>query len=274
MLPLRVAQASARQLLPVQIISLQGISDADFSAFPTAVCGIAEAGRILRTLTESGCDAVTLAGVVKRPDFRHLKPDWRGATLLPRVVAAAADGDGALLRVLVEILEAEGLTVVGAEEIVADFILPAGALGAVLPTESELSDIRKGAAVVAALGPFDVGQGAVVEGGFVLAVEAAEGTDAMLERCATLRAAFAAPEVGGATRSGVLVKCPKPGQERRVDLPTIGVETIRRAHAAGLAGVAAESGGAIIVDPDLTIAEADRRQVFVYGFVRSESGSV
>ncbi len=269
-LPLRIAETCAQQGRLVHVIALQGIADADFSAFQTEFCGIAEAGRILKALGAAGCDAVTLAGVVRRPDFRHLRPDWRGARLLPRVVAAAAEGDGALLRVLVDTLEAEGFTVVGADEIVSEFSVRPGPIGAVAPNEIDLVDIAKGAALVAALGPFDVGQGAVVANGFVLAVEAAEGTDAMLERCAALIGAFTAAGEGTRPRSGVLVKRPKPGQERRVDLPTIGVETIVRAHACGLAGVAVEAGGAIIIDPEKSIAEADRRGLFIYGFSAPE----
>ncbi len=269
-LPLRIAETCAQQGRPVHIIALQGIADADFSAFQTEVCGIAEAGKILKALGAAGCDAVTLAGVVRRPDFRHLRPDWRGARLLPSVVAAAAEGDGALLRVLVTTLESEGFGVIGAEEIVSEFAVRAGAIGAVAPNDVNLADIAKGAALVAALGPFDVGQGAVIANGFVLAVEAAEGTDAMLERCAALIDTFTAAGEGARPLAGVLVKRPKPGQERRVDLPTIGVQTIVRAHACGLAGVAVEAGGAIIIDPKQSIAEADRRGLFIYGFTAAD----
>ena len=261
-LPVRVAEACARRGDPVFVVPLAGIADHDFSAFEHAPCAIGEGGKMLRSLRDAGCDAVTLAGVVKRPDFSSLKVDWRGAAVVSRLIVAGRKGDGGLLEVLVETFGAEGFAVVGADEVTGDLTAPAGALGAVAPSLEDMADVRKADAVVSALVPFDVGQAAVVADGFVLAIEAAEGTDAMLARCASL-------DFGGGRR-GVLVKRPKPGQELRVDLPTIGAETVRRVHAAGLSGVAVVAGKALVIDADETRAEADRLGVFVYGYDASE----
>jgi hypothetical protein len=248
------------------VVRLAGVADAIYPSHASAECGMAEAGKILRALRDSGCDAVTLAGVVRRPDFSKLKPDWRGAALLPRVIAAAAKGDGALLNVLVETLEAEGFLVVGAEAVLATLAAPAGPIGALSPDRDQWADIRKAAAIIAALGPFDVGQAAVVASGFTLAIEAAEGTDGVLARCAALPVSAR----GGEKRNGVLVKMPKPGQERRVDLPTVGVETLKGAHAAGLAGIAVEAGATLVIDIDAVRWEADSLSLFVYGFTLAE----
>lgn len=261
-LPRRLAEAAGAPF----VVRLAGIADEDFSPFANAECGIAEVGKTIRLLKDAGCDAVVLAGVVRRPDFSSLKPDWRGAALLPRVIAAAAKGDGAMLSVLVETLEGEGFRVIGAEEVFDELAAPAGAIGSHAPSEENWSDIRKGAAIVNALGPFDVGQAAVVASGHTLAIEAAEGTDRMLERCAALPASAR----GGEKRNGVLVKRPKPGQELRVDLPTIGVETVRRADAAGLSGIAVQAGRALLIDREAIAREADARGVFVFGFQLAE----
>lgn len=261
-LPRRIADAAARPF----VVRLAGIADADFSGVDGAECGIAEAGKMLRLLKEATCDGVVLAGVVKRPDFSKLRPDWRGAALLPQVIAAAAKGDGAMLDVLVRTLEAEGFTVVGAEEVFADLVAPPGPVGAAAPSLENWADIRKAAAIIAALGPFDVGQAAVVASGHTLGIEAAEGTDALLDRCAE----FPPSARGGDRRNGVLVKRPKPGQELRVDLPTLGVETVRRAAAAGLSGVAFEAGAALLIDREGVAREADRLGVFAYGFTGAE----
>ena len=265
-LPAAIARSAVSSGGAPFVVRLDGIADADFSSFENAVSGIAEAGNTIRSLKDAGCDAVCLAGVVRRPDFSKLKPDWRGAALLPRVIAAAAKGDGAMLATLVETLEAEGFLVIGAEEIFADLAAPAGAIGAHAPTPGNFDDIRKAAAIIAALGPFDVGQAAVVASGHTLGVEAAEGTDALLARCA----AMPADARGGEKRNGVLVKRPKPGQELRVDLPTIGLETVRRADAAGLSGVAVEAGCALLVDREALVREADARGLFIYGFTAAE----
>ena len=257
-LPVRIVQACRTAGRDFFLIRLAGSADAELADSPGEDCAIGEAGKIIRTLKQQDCDAVVYAGMVKRPDFSSLKVDWRGAALLPKIIAAAARGDGAILNVLVETLEAEGLLVIGADEICEDAACETGAIGVLSPRAEHFADIRKAAAIVHALGPFDVGQGAVVANGFVVAVEAAEGTDAMLERCATI--------ANDASRGGVLVKRPKPAQELRIDLPVIGAETVRRAGEAGLAGIAVEAGRAIIIDRAETAALADKLGLFVYGF--------
>ncbi|GJL91382.1 LpxI family protein [Hyphococcus sp.] len=261
-LPVRIAAASAAQGAQYHVIRLAGMTDPALLDMPGDDCAIGEAGKIIRILKQENCDAVVFAGHVPRPDFSSLKADWRGAAMLSKVLAAAARGDGALLSVLVETLESEGMIVIGVEEAVQGLTAPAGALGAVVPTDQNIADIRKAAWVVQALGPFDVGQGAVVAAGLVLAIEAAEGTDAMLVRCAMLP--------NSVNQGGVLVKRPKPGQELRIDLPVIGAETIRCAAHAGLAGIAVEEGVALIIDIDEVVALADEAGLFVYGFTAQE----
>ena len=224
-----------------------------------------EIGKILRALKTEECDAVVFAGSVKRPDFESLIPDWRGAALLPKVLAAAARGDGALLSVMVDTTEAEGFLVVGADEVMQGLKAPAGAITQKTPSADDLEDIRKAAAVINALGPFDVGQAAIVANGLVLALEAAEGTDAMLQRCAGL-----ADAVKGGAHVGVLVKRPKPGQELRIDLPVIGPATVSQAKEAGLRGIAVEAGAALIIDRNIVVEQADKANLFVYGFSSEE----
>lgn len=265
-LPAELAQFCLNAGKPFHIIRLSGFADEHVARFPGEDCGIAEAGKLIRLLKDHDCDSVVLAGLVSRPDFSKLKPDWRGAALLPKVIEAARRGDGAMLGVLVQTLEAEGFIVVGAEEVHGGLVAGAGVLGAIAPNEAHHADICKAAAVVRALGSFDIGQGAIVAAGHVLAVEAAEGTDAMLSRCV----AFSDDMRGGEGRHGVLVKKPKPEQELRVDLPTIGVETVRGVVAAKLAGIAVEAGRAIIMDADIVVREADDNGVFVYGFTAEE----
>ena len=261
-LPVRIVAACAAQGADHHVIRLAGCADAALVDAPGDDCAIGEAGKIIRILKQENCDAAVFAGIVQRPDFASLKADWRGAALLPKIIAAAARGDGAILSVLVETLESEGLIVIGVEEAVQELTARSGAIGALTPSDMNLDDMRKAAEIVHALGPFDVGQGAVVGNGLVLAIEAAEGTDAMLDRCATLSNDIA--------KGGVLVKRPKPGQELRIDLPVIGAETIRRAAQAGLAGVAVEAGVALIIDLEEVASLADEAGLFVYGFTAQE----
>ena len=202
-----------------------------------------------------------LVGPIRRPSLLDLRPDAEGARLLARIGRAAFAGDDGLLAAVVRVFGEEGFRVLGAHEILSEALGPAGLLSRIAPDGVSMADIQRGIAVARALGAVDVGQGCVVQQGLVLAVEAAEGTDAMLARCAPL----ALPG-----RGGVLVKLVKPGQERRADLPTIGPETIRGAIAAGLRGVAFEAGGTIIAQRDAAVAAADEAGLFLLGLEPDE----
>ena len=265
MLPVRIAQAEQQAGREPFIVRL--FDDEPLTAFQHKDHSIAEVGGVIRTLRAAGCDAVCFAGIVKRPNFAKLRPDWRGARLLPKVVAAALRGDGAIIDVVVSVFEEEGFRVVGADEAALGLQVDHGPLGRFHPASHDFDDIRKAAALIEAIGPFDVGQAAIIRRGFVLAVEAAEGTDEMLERCANLPENLKGFEPGEEERlRGVLVKVPKPGQELRVDLPTLGVSTVENAHAAGLAGIAVRGQQALVVDRRAVQQRADELGLFVYAF--------
>jgi|SRR5579871_883706 len=269
-LPLAIARASEADGRSVFVVALDGMAAAaDVAAFPHAFVSLGELGKAIRILRDAGCSEVAFAGKVSRPEFSKLKVDVKGALALPRVIAAATKGDDALLRALVGIIEGEGFRVVGSTDAAATLAAPSGAIGRLKPTTEQERDIRQAVRVVGAIGALDIGQAAVVCEGLVLAVEAAEGTDAMLQRVAGLPAALRGT---GENRKGVLVKSVKPEQERRVDLPVIGIRTVELAAAAGLAGIAVEAGAALIVNRARVAEEADRRGLFVIGFAPEEYG--
>ncbi|MCA8889881.1 MAG: UDP-2,3-diacylglucosamine diphosphatase LpxI [Parvularculaceae bacterium] len=264
-LPIQVAKQVAERGNDIHVIVLDTVSDHRVRALADTVVSIGQVGKIINTLKSNNCDAVVLAGYVKRPDFKNLKLDMKGASLLPRAIRAAKTGDGSLLSFVVEVLEQEGFIVIGAHELSKTLIIAAGALGKFAPNEEQIRDIRKGAALISALGAFDVGQATVVADGFVLAIEAVEGTDAMLRRCAAVT-----PEIRGEEANGVLVKRTKPGQELRVDLPTIGVNTVQASIEANLKGIAVEAGKTIILEPSRVAELADKHGLYVYAFCEHE----
>jgi UDP-2,3-diacylglucosamine hydrolase len=256
-LPGQVAAAARAAGRSVFLIGLEGFADpAVLAPWPHEFVRILAAGRILAALREHGCEDLVLVGPVRRPSLLDLRPDAEGARVLARIGRAAFAGDDGLLAAVVRVFAEEGFRVLGAHEILDEALGPAGLLSHAAPDAVALADIRRGVLVARALGAIDVGQGCVVQQGIVLAVEAAEGTDAMLARCAAL----AAPG-----RGGVLVKLVKPGQDRRADLPTVGPETLRGAAGAGLRGVAFEAGGTILAERDATIAVADAAGLFLLG---------
>lgn len=240
--------------------------EAAFASHPGAAHGLGQMGARMAALREAGCDAVVMIGSVPRVDLRALEWDEGGRAMIPALAAAAPQGDDALLRALLQEHEKQGFRMIGAEAAMADLLAPQGAWGAE-KLGAHAADMQRAAQIASAIGALDIGQGAVVCAGLVLAVEAQEGTDAMLARVAQLPA-----DLRGAAgaRRGVLVKRPKPIQERRIDLPVIGVRTIERAAAAGLAGVAVEAGGALVARRPDVIAAADTAGLFVYGFTRAE----
>ncbi|HEY0598759.1 UDP-2,3-diacylglucosamine diphosphatase [Brevundimonas sp.] len=264
-LPLSVAARCEAEGRPVFVIRLAGFADPHLARYPGVDAGMAEIGRVLSALKKAGCDAVCFAGTVSRPDFRSLKPDFKGMTLLPGIVAEAAKGDDALLRKILSVFEGEGYAVEGADDILGGETLPAGALGAVTPTPEQLQDLRKALHVAEKAGELDIGQGAVVCDGLVLAVEAQEGTDAMLARVAGLPADLRGSATG---RKGALGKAPKPIQDLRVDMPVMGALTVELAAAAGLAGVGGVAGKLILIDHPAIVEAADRLGLFVWGETR------
>ena len=230
--------------------------------FPHQEIRLGAAGEILAALRCAGCKDLVLIGPVRRPSLVSVRPDVEGARIMARIGRAAFTGDDGLLAAVVRVLGEEGFRVIGAHEVLTEAVGAAGVLGRHGPDDAARADIARGRAVVRALGQADVGQGCIVQQGIVLAVEAIEGTDAMLGRAAGL----ARPGPGG-----VLIKLVKPGQDRRADLPTIGPNTIKAAAAAGLRGIAFEAGGTLLIDRDGCIAGADAAGLFLLG-IEPDSG--
>ena len=261
-LPLEIAEHCRRSGRPLFVIRLRGFAEPALSAYEGAEVGLAELGKCVKALKRAGCQAVCLAGRVTRPDFAQLTPDLRGFAALPGAIAAGRKGDDALLRFLIGEFEKEGFGVEGADAVMGELGLPPGPLGRHAPAAEQLADARLAVETARAIGRLDIGQAAVVCDGLILAVEAQEGTDAMLERVAGLPAHLHGRE--GAAR-GVLAKTPKPIQETRVDLPTIGLATVRRCAAAGLAGIVGEAGRLLVLDRAEAIALADELGLFILG---------
>ena len=214
----------------------------------------------LRALERDGVGQVIFAGAVTRPRLDPALLDEATASLLPRLMAAMAQSDDATLRVVIELFEEFGFSVVGVESVAPALLPGAGVLaGSVAPRDE--ADAARAAAIVAALGAVDVGQGAVVAQGLCLGVEALPGTDAMLEAVAGLKPGLRPDPAQG---RGVFYKAAKPGQDRRIDLPTIGPETLRGVAAAGLAGVAFEAGSVICLELDAMQRLAGELEIFLW----------
>jgi len=258
-LPVHVARRAREQGREVFILGFHGLADEGITAFAHDWMRWGQIGRMLRLLRAHGCREIVIVGSVRRPKLKSLRIDAGLIRHAPVIYRLTRGGDDAVLTRVVRFFEHQGFIVRGAHEIATDLSAPDGRLTQAAPREQEQADIAKALAVLAALGPHDVGQAAVVARGYVLAVEAAEGTDEMLRRCAGLR------QWGLSTRHGVLVKGPKPGQELRVDMPVIGPRTAELAAEAGLAGIAVLRGQVMLAEPQKLIETADSLGLFVLG---------
>lgn len=233
----RHAHESGRQL---HIVAIEGEAENAVEAYPHDWVKWGEIGKILNILKRQDCRELVIIGSVSRPDLSHVRLDFGAIWNLPFILSLTVGGDDSVLSRVVRFFEEKGVTVRGAHEVAPDLTVPRKVLSSRTPSKEHDGDIAIGFDLMQALGPFDVGQAAVVSRGHVIAVEGAEGTDAMLERCAGLR------QWGRKRRTGILVKCPKPGQELRVDMPAIGVRTLEKAHDAGLAGIALRAGQVLL----------------------------
>jgi DUF1009 family protein len=242
---------------PFHVLALTGHADPTvIGDAPADWIRLGEAGTGFDRLRAVDVREVVMIGPVRRPGFRELAPDWRTAKFFAKVGFKALGDDGLLRSVIAEI-EAEGFRVVGIDALMTDLLAPAGRFGRLEPDDQARADIARGREVAYGLGRLDVGQSVVVQQGIVLGVEAVEGTDALIRRAGELRRSGP---------GGVLVKIRKPGQERRIDLPTIGQETVRAVAAAGLRGIAVEAGGTLVAGRATVTELADELGLFIFGF--------
>jgi len=266
-LPLQIAQAQQKAGREVFIIGINNEAEAAISAFPHQWCELIELKKSAEYLRQAGCKELVVIGAVQRPNLDKMKDDEGGQWVMQKVMQNEQWGDDVLLSTVIEYFATQGLQVRPAEAFYEPLKGPLGQQGALAMGTHE-ADALRGVDVARAIGRLDIGQCVVVARRITLAVEGPEGTDAMLARVEGLPEALRGT---AEARCGVLVKLPKPQQDRRVDLPTIGVATVTQAAQAGLAGIVYEAGGAILADVQATIAAANAAGLFLLGIEKSEN---
>jgi DUF1009 family protein len=262
-IPIAVAKAVEARGRAVMLFPVHGFADKAVERFPHHWVHLGAVGRLLSAMRKAGCREVVLIGSLVRPRPWHVRFDLTTVFVLAKLVPHFRGGDDKLLKAVAAMFEERGFRLVGAHEAAPEILMAEGVAGKVKPSAAEQEDIELGREVLGAIGPYDIGQAVAVANRHVVAVEAAEGTAGMLARIGELRSAG---RLKLPARAGVLVKAPKPGQDRRVDLPAIGPDTVTQAKAAGLAGIAVEAGSTIVADTSALIRAADKAGIFVIGF--------
>jgi UDP-2,3-diacylglucosamine hydrolase len=260
--PIQVAQAALQQGRNPVMVGVVGAADKRIEAFPHFWVHMGEVGKLFRSLKERDIGEIAIVGAMTRPEFSDLRLDWGALRRFSGLASLFRGGDNRLLVGIAGFFEKEGVAVVGVHQIAPQLLVSPGALSALAPSAQAQADARIGAGLIAALSPWGAGPAVVVANGRVLAVEAAEGTDAMLARIADLRAAHRLRLRG---KAGVLVKAPKRDQDMRLDMPAVGLRTIEGARRAELEGIALSSGRVLIADRAAFVRAADEAGLFVFG---------
>lgn len=259
-LPRTLIQACEASGRPYYVLAVEDAADEETVALTNdnyTWCRLGAIGKALDIMRKEGVEEIVMAGSVSRPKLSGLRPDLKGTKLLARLGSSLLGGDNELLSSIVEFLEEEGFRVTGVEAVVQDLLAPEGLIGSIYPDKKAQADIAYAARIARTVGELDIGQAVIVQNNQVLGIEAVEGTDALIRRCADLKTE---------DKGGVLVKVKKPQQERRVDLPTIGIDTVERVAGCGFAGIAVEAGASLIINRREVARAADKLGIFVVGF--------
>lgn len=263
-LPVEIARSVSEQGQNPFVLIVAGESspDSGLDRYDHEVLALEELGSLIATLKRHRVTHVVLAGEIRRrPRLSAIRINLGLLAIIPLVVSALARGDDGLLRVVIRGLEGRGFTVLGAHQLVPELVAGEGPLTRKAPAPSDKANLNAAYKAAKAIGSLDIGQGAVAIGGRVIALEGIEGTNGMLERVKDLRQHGRLAGKSG----GVLVKCAKPSQEMRADMPAVGPQTVELAHAAGLSGIGVEAGRSLVMDGPEMIARADELGLFVVG---------
>jgi UDP-2,3-diacylglucosamine hydrolase len=218
-------------------------------------------GQIKKTfdlLKKHNISCVSFIGSVNRPSLSNVKTDIEASLFLPKMgFKKFVGGDDKLLSSLMGLFEQQGFHILPATSIASSMKAEKGTLGKIAPKKHEIKDIEEGASILDLISSADIGQALVIEKGYVLGVEAAEGTQRLIKRCKSLKKEQ--------NKCGVLVKIKKKNQDTRVDLPSIGVKTIDAVKNAGLRGIAIQSEYSIIIDKEKVIKKANENNIFLVG---------
>jgi len=264
-LPFVLFQHLAKQEDPPIVCAMQGFEP---ELKPNITFRIEHLGSFLQTLVEEGVTHACMAGAVRRPDVDPAEIDEKTAPLVSGLQAAMGKGDDGALRWIISLFEDSGFTVIGAAELMPELLPPTGVLTKVGPNAANSDDAKLGDKTMQVMGAADTGQACLIKQGKVISREGPSGTDAMILSHQPAVRSVAAPmsnfypgflmdTVRGLlwwrraypkSRGAILFKAPKPGQDRRADLPVIGPETARNAVAAKLAGIVVEDGGVMVLD--------------------------
>lgn len=265
-LPIKVAEQCKKNNMDLFVVLLKGFADKkSFIDYSTNIVSfrLGAAGGIPSYLNKYGVQKIIFSGFIKRPSLHHLFPNRKTLSYLKKIhhqkkiSGHEAQGDDRLLSTIIHILQEDGFEVISNQDVLPQILFEnVGVVGSVAPSESAIQDIKYGFKVSQELGRLDVGQSVVVQQGVILALEGVEGTEELIKRSKELSKRGEKPS---------LVKSCKPHQDKRVDMPTVGLQTLQQAYKSGLQGIALHSKNLIVLDLEDMIDFANKKGLFIYG---------
>jgi len=255
-LPSQLISTCRKKNIEPYIVGIEGQTNEDLKEDnPFFWTHLGSAGKIIKYFRFHDIKDLVMIGHIKRPAFNELKPDLKAVQIISRIGMKAL-GDNGLLTALKSELEREGFKLHGIHKFCDNLFVREGLVGSVKPKQEDQASIERGVKVSQGIGQMDVGQSVIIQNGIIIGVEAIEGTDGLISRCKHLL------KKG---RGGILVKTCKPNQDKDLDLPTIGVQTVENAYQSGLVGIVIQAEHVIMTDPEAVAQLADKHKIFVLG---------
>ena len=210
-------------------------------------------GKIIKILKENKCKTILFAGKVNKPNFSKLRLDLKGMYYIPRIIKSSRVGDAAILKEIIEIFKKEGIKTIDSTKFIPELVLKKGNHTIIKPNRLDKMDITRGIKKLKGINNYDHTQGVIVRDKKVVAIEDNRGTQKMLKEFKNKKL----------KKSGVLVKFPKRKQDLRIDLPTIGFETLIGCKKAGLKGIVLKNNQNIFLDKRKCINFANKNKMFI-----------
>jgi len=255
-LPAQLVSTCLHKNITPHIVAIKGHAHPDLVGEHSHFwSGLGSVGKVIKFFKDNDVRDLVMIGSVKRPSLTELKPDLKTIKIISKIGLKMLGDDG-LLSALKQELMHEGFNVHGIQDFCENLLLQAGPLGKVTPLDDDIESINHGLKISQAIGALDIGQSVVVQNGVILGVEGVEGTDALITRCGELKKAGRGP---------ILVKTCKPQQDKALDLPTIGQNTVQSAYDAGFSGIIAHTDNVLITDSKMVAQYADQYKIFVVG---------
>ena len=215
---------------------------------------IGQFGKILSILKSKNCKKVLFAGKVTKPNFKSVKLDFKGIYYLPKIIKSSKLGDAAILKQIINIIKKEKIQTVSSNKFTPEISLSKGNYTIIKPNMSDKKDINCGENALKKSGNFSFLQGAICRDNKIVALEGSGGTQKMIKKVKKINR----------LPSGILIKFPKKRQDLRVDLPTIGLETLKQCKSVGLKGIVLKNRLNIFLDKKKSIKYANQNKMFIF----------